>query len=700
MIANHKGEIPVVLLLLPFMLGIGMGIGLLANAYVCWLAASLIILSVIFIALNLNYTRFQLHKNRWLGGLLVVPILFVAGWLAVLKHNELNNTDHFSKTRAQFLLVTINSEPAFKNGYVHFTAKVEQATDHQNKKIVSGNLLISIKDTAAGKLNYGDRLLVPANCKPVDPPFNPAEFNYKNYLAHQNIHYQLFLFPKQYTVVDSNRGNALIAWSFKIRQQLVTKLKRKISDTSALAIASTIILGYKADLSGDVREMYARAGAIHVLSVAGAQIGFIYFIASLLLGFLNGYKHGKIIKAAIIILIITWYAILTGLSPAVCRAAVTISIILVGRTFNRYINTLNILAVSAFILLLYNPYLIADVGFQLSYIAIAGLIIFRPCIYNLLKFKNKWADKLWQLCSLSVAAQLITFPLSAFYFHQFPVYFLISNLLVIVPLSIIMYSGILYLLLPQIPFVSNGLALILQKTILAMNKLLLLIEQAPYAAINKIWITVPEYLLLYAIIISLFYFLYFQKVWILRLSVACILLLSTSWAMKKISLSRSENIAWLNLNKHKAIVFTKGNEAVVISDLSESDKAFRYSIQPYLDSCQVSKASLVSLNQDIKTNWLIKKNNLIQFLNTRIFLLNGKMENNLVSRKLKTMYLYVTNNPHNQLKDISNCFDYKTMVIDGSNQDNLIDELKELDEAKHLNYQVLKRNKSLISVSN
>ena len=120
-------------------------------------------------------------------------------------------------------------------------------------------------------------------------------------------------------------------------------------------------------------------------------------------------------------------------------------------------------------LLLYNPLYIVDVGFQLSYLAVFGLIVLQPIVYGWLTFENKWANKLWLACSVSIAAQVITFPLSAFYFHQFPVYFLVSNLFIVVPTEIIMYSGIFLLLLPHIPFLSNALAWLLENLILYLS---------------------------------------------------------------------------------------------------------------------------------------------------------------------------------------------------------------------------------------
>ena len=696
MIANHKGEIPVVLLLLPFLLGIGLGTNLLSGANTLWLIIGLAIFSCIFIALNLTYNKFHLYKRRWLGGVLIVIILFLAGWLSFIKHNELCRSDHFSKTHSRLLVVKINNEPVFKNGFLRFTATVKQALAGKNKTTVSGNILIAIRDSNAKTLRYGDQLLIPASYKPADPPFNPAEFNYKNYLSNQNIHYQEFLFPKQYVVLATNTGNPVITWSHRLRRHLVEKLKLNIPDTNAVALASTIILGYKADLSDNVREAYAKTGAVHVLSVSGSQVAFIYFILLMALRFLDGYRYGKVIKASIIIILIWYYALLTGFSPAVCRASVMVSMVIIGKTYNRYINTLNILAISAFLLLFYNPYFISDVGFQLSYIAISGLVIFRPIVYRWLKFKNKWADKLWGLCSLSIAAQVITFPLSMYYFHQLPVYFLFSNLLVIIPVALIMYSGILYLLLPQIPVISKTLAFVLEKTIVLMTRSLSYIEQAPFSGISKIWPTIPEYLLLYAVIISLFYFLYSKRVAILQLSLVCMLLLSLSWCVKSIRLSRSENITFLSFSKHTGIVFRNGNSAVVLSDLKPIDKNWQYSVHPYLDSCQINNIQLVALNQDVKTPWFAKSDNLVQFLDSRIILLTKKSQDNSLSHRLKTNYLYIIGNPYNQLSQINNNFDYHALIADGGNSDQFIEQV----ERKFVNYKILKRNKSIISISN
>jgi len=698
MIANHKGEIPILTLLLPFLPGIAIGIGFNPVNYLPLLSGIFIGLGIVFISLNIGYRRLAIYKLRWLGGVLMSLLMLVAGCISSINCNELNSQRHFSKIPAQYLFVQINNEPQFKNGLLRFTATVKQSIYQRQTTVVTGTLLVTIKGETA--LAYGDELLIQATFTPIDPPFNPAEFNYKQYLAHQNIYHQVFLYPGQYRLLKHNKGNPIIAYALKLRQQMVAKFKQQLHNPDAVAVASTLILGYKADLSNDILQAYSQTGTIHVLSVSGAHVAIVYLLLQWMLSFLNKYRYGKLLKTTVIILFIWYYAMLTGFSPAVCRAAVMISMVIIGKTFVRHINMLNILAISAFMLLLYNPLYITDVGFQLSYLAVAGLIILQPIVYSWIKFKNKWADKLWVLCSVSIAAQAITFPLSAFYFHQFPVYFLLSNLLIIIPTSVIMYSGIIYLLLSWVPVLSTILAWVLEKTILLMNKGLTVIEYAPLASIGKIWFSTTEYLLTYALIISLFCFIYYKRSWLLKLGLLCMLLLNISISFKRYNSANTKSVAFLSLRKNTGMVFKSGNNAIVVSNLADTDKTYTYSVQPYLDSSKVGNAILLGLNQNISVPYLKKRGNLIQFDDKRIVILDDGMANLQLPVRLKADYLYVTQNPHISLAQINKNYDYQTLVIDGSNTAKSITQLEAEARALHINYSIIKRNIALISLSN
>jgi len=700
MIAGHKGEIPFFILILPFLAGIISGLYLAPASCLPFLQLLLLTLGSAFIILNLLYRKLKVYKQQWTGGLLIHIIQFLLGVVIAIGNNELNHPDHFSKKRADFFAVKINNEPKLNNGLLRFTAAVEYDVLKKNRTPASGTLLITIKDTAALHLYYGDELLIPANYNAVEPPYNPAEFNYKKYLANQNIHYQAFLYPGQYAVLNKDAGNPIIAYSLRLRQNLVEKFKRNMQSPEAIAVASTLILGYKADLSKDVLQAYSKTGTIHVLSVSGAHVAIIFYLLTLLLGSLDRFRHGKLIRTALIILLIWFYSLLTGFSPAVCRAAFMISMIIIGKTYNRNINTLNILAVSAFFLLLYNPLYITDVGFQLSYLAVGGLIIFQPIVYRLFDFENKWADKLWLLCSASIAAQVITFPLSAMYFHQFPVYFLISNLFIIIPSMVIMYAGVGYLLLGWIPFLGRILGFILEKSILIMDRVLAIIEYAPFAGINKIWLTGTECLLLYGVIISAFYFLYNKKKLPVQMGLGCMLAFSLSISIKQFRALQSQNITFLSLKKHTGIVFRAGQQAAVFSDLSDTSKAYKYSIQPYLDSCQVSTVKVYPPDSTVNLRYLLAKSNLFTLGNKTMLIYGKDSQNIALPTRLKIDYLYIDGNPEADLALINKSYDFGMLII-GANNANVVLTMLKAESAKlGIRYTVHLRNKSLVLVSN
>ncbi|MFD2146803.1 ComEC/Rec2 family competence protein [Mucilaginibacter antarcticus] len=476
--------------------------------------------------------------------MLINLILFLTGWLSVIIHHDLNRQNHFSKQSAKQLLVRINNEPTLKNGLVRFTAVVEHTVFDKDIHQTTGSLLVAIKDTLATTLSYGDKLLIPATYTTVDTPLNPAEFNYKQYLANQNIYQQAFLFPSQYKITGRGTGNPIIAYSLQFRQRLVNKLKRNMHDTTAIAVASTLILGYKANLSQEVLQAYSKTGTIHILSVSGGHVAIIYLLLNLIFSFLQRYRRGRMVKALLIILLIWAYVLLTGLSPAACRAAFMISFVIIGTTYSRYINILNILAVSACFMVLYNPFLLVDVGFQLSYLAVAGMVVLQPIVYNLINVNNKWGDKFWVACSVSIAAQVITFPLSALYFHQFPIYFLISNLFILIPAEVILCTGALYLAIPQIPYISSSLAWVLESSILLMDKVLTAIEHAPFASVSKIWLNTVEYVLLSFLIICVFYFLFSKKKRVLGVGLVATLVLSLSVSIKRVKEIQKDSITF------------------------------------------------------------------------------------------------------------------------------------------------------------
>lgn len=702
MIASHKQEIPFTLLLLPFLAGLCLAILFPCTGYITTIQIAFGFILAAFITLNLLYKHLNIYKIKWAGGLMIYLLLILAGAICLEANRENNSPDHFSKTKSAYLIGKISNEPKKSNGILRFTIRVEQVYSQNKLKPVKGNLLVFVKtdSTQKNELLYGNELLLPANFTAVEPPLNPAEFNYKGYLAHQNIYQQTFLNQKQLVVIGKSQGNPMVSFALSLRTRLVNKLKLNMRDTDAVAVASTIILGYRADLRKEVQQAYTQTGTMHLLSVAGMHVAFIYLLISLILGFLTRYPKGKLIKAIISIILIWCYALITGFSPAVCRAVLMLSMVIIGFTFNRHINKLNVLAVSAFILLLYNPFYIMDAGFQLSYLAVFGILIIQPYIYKWFDIQNKIAKEIWLACSVSIAAQIILFPLSALYFHDFPVYFLISNVFVIIPAAITMYLGIAYLALPSIPVVSASLAWCLEKTVTIMTKTLTLIEHAPYGNISKIWLTPIAFVLAYAIIISVYYsFTKANKV-ALKISLACLLLVCTSMSVNRYHANKTNSLTFFSLRKNLGILFKHGDTATLLTNLKETDKAYQYSIQPYLDSCKINTTHLIDIKADSKESYLIKKENLIQFDNKRLLILDKWIENNATSNKLDIDYIYITGNPHISLQLLKQNFNFKMLIADGTNSNNLLNKLQHDALLAKVDFKNINRNKALILTSN
>ncbi|MEO6520900.1 MAG: ComEC/Rec2 family competence protein [Mucilaginibacter sp.] len=668
--------------------------------YILGLEIAVGILLLAFIVLNVGYQKFNLFKVRWIGGVLAGVMLFLAGIIALEANRESNSAAHFSKQKSTYLIGQITSEPKLNNGILRFTTRIEQGGDTGKLQLMKGNLMVSVKiDTAkAISLVYGDRLIIPTNFTNVEAPLNPAEFNYKVFLVHQNIYQQAFLIQYQVTLLQHDAGNPMIAYALKLRLNLVNKLKSAIRDTDVVAVASTIILGYRADLRKEVQEAYAKTGTMHLLSVAGMHVGLIYLMITFLLSFLPHGKRTKLIKIVVSILLIWFYALITGFSAPVCRAVVMLTMVIIGFSFNRHINRLNVLAVSAFILLLYNPFYICDAGFQLSYMAVFGIIIIQPYVYKWAHFKNWIAREIWLVASVSLAAQIILFPLGALYFHDFPVYFLLSNVFIILPSMIVMYAGIFFLALPHIPIVSASLGWLLERTITIMTKTLSLMEHAPFGSISKIWLSPLEFILAYAIIIGTLCFLIQKNRQWLKFSLVLGLLVSISFSLKAYNSSNTNAITFFSLRKNTGILFRNGNSGLLLTDLNAKDKAYQYSIQPYLDSCRVTK--LKSLSKDTDAVYISKRGHLIHFNSQTILLLDGSFDGKTFPDKLNIDYLYIIGNPRISLQYLKQNFNFKQLIADGSNSTRLLNQLEQETKLGNFTFINLKRNKAAIWVSN
>lgn len=700
--AINKAEIPFALLLLPFLAGLCVAAYFPLAGYRNLLFVLFVGIMILFIGLNLAYQKLHIYKNRWLGGTLMHGLLLISGMICFNSNREIDRDDHFSKLKSKYLIATISSEPKLDGQNLHFIAKVEQVYQNNGWAPVSGRLLITLKTDSNHQpsLHYGDQLILPARFNEIERPQNLAEFNYKSYMAHQNVYQQVYLNGKQVAVVGHAQGNALIGFAQRTRLALVANIKANMRDTDAIAVASTMLLGYRADLRKEVQQTYAQTGTMHLLSVAGMHVGLVYLFISFILSFLTKFKHGKPVKIVLSVLLIWCYALITGFSPAVCRASLMLSAIIIGLGFSRHISRLNLLAVSAFILLLYNPFYLLDVGFQLSYIAVGGIIIIQPYIYKWFFFGNRFLNELWLVGSVSIAAQIVLFPIGMFYFHDFPVYFLVSNLFVVIPSAIIMFVGIVYLALPVIPILSSALAWLVEHTALIMTKTLGFIEHAPFGRVDKLWLSPFEVMLCYGLIISVIcLFIYKNKIW-LKAGLSFALLIAISISVKQFSSISTNNITFYSVGKSTAILVQNGDSGVLLTDMKPTDKNFHYSVQPSLDSMGISRLEYCTTHNDAANPFLKKTGNLIHAGNKTVLIMDKAFAAKLFPHKLSLDYIYLSGSPKLDLQYLTKNYTFKMLIAGNNNSAYFVKKVEVEASAAKLPFLNLKRNKAFIISSN
>ena len=369
----------------------------------------------------------------------------------------------------------------------------------------SENLLevLSIKDSlgwkkAQGKvliyhqlatsLQPGEVVLVNKIPEIIPSPSFPDEFDYRGFLAKKDIHFRQFIRSGLVKVDSSNTGSLEFAID-RLGYFLSNLIDQKVEFAESKQIANALLLGQKESLDKEIKKAYSETGTMHILAVSGLHVGIIYAILLLpIKRFKSDSKFRKGYLLAVVVLI--WlYALMTGFSPSVVRASTMFSLVTAGQMRKKKPSIWNILAFSAMLMIVVEPEVIFDVGFQLSYLAVAGIVGLQPVIVRWWIPSNVVLEYFWQSAAVSIAAQLVTFPLSVFYFHQFPTYFLLANLIVVPLAFLIMAVGVPFLFLGWIPMLGEVMGWLVNWMIYIQNQITFFIQLLPLGKIDRLTIT-------------------------------------------------------------------------------------------------------------------------------------------------------------------------------------------------------------------
>ncbi|MBN2820014.1 MAG: ComEC/Rec2 family competence protein, partial [Bacteroidales bacterium] len=288
-----------------------------------------------------------------------------------------------------------------------------------------------------------------------------------------------------------------------IRGYVQLKTSEYIKGKDERAIIQALTVGVKEELSEELKQNYINAGVVHVLAISGLHVGIIYMVLSHLLFFFDRNVYLRILRLFLIICAIWFYAVISGMSPSIVRACTMFTLLGIAKSTNRNISIFNVVAASALFMLIANPLLIFDLGFQLSYLAVTGIIYFQPLFYNWIHFNNRVLDYFYKLFTVSLAAQVSTSPLSVFYFHQFPVYFWLSNIFIIILIIIILSGSFLFILASAWGAVADIIGKVLELITHLANRFIDLINSLPYSVIAGISLTKLQVILFFCIIVAI-----------------------------------------------------------------------------------------------------------------------------------------------------------------------------------------------------
>ena len=567
-------------------------------------------------------------------------------------------------TDSSQLIIKINEPLVEKDKSFKAEGIVESMIDAGNSRRVEGKILIYFsKEDAAQLPEYGDEILIDGGLQLIKNAGNPGGFDYSRYMAFQQTFHQVFLKKDKWVLLPVRNENKLFALIYRARSYVIKTLQEFIKGSNKVTgIAEALLIGYKEDLDKDVVQAYSNTGVVHIIAISGMHLGLIYAVLVWLFLRLPVIKRHATIRVAIILTCLWLFSLLTGGSASVLRSAVMFTCILIGKEFFKQASIYNSLATSAFLLLCYNPFLLWDVGFQLSYCAVVGIVWLQKPIENLFYSRHKVLQYLWQMCAVTISAQILTLPICIYYFHQIPVLFLITNL-ICVPLStVILFAEIVLIGFSAVPAIAGILGKFVYVLTWSMNFVIDKCNELPFSLVDKIYATPLTTVLLYAFVFCIVAGLLRYNKKLIKLSLLFLLIFMATWSYGKYNLIQQKKIIIYNVSRHTAIDFVAGNKYFFVGDdaFREEGALQNFNLKPARVSMQMNESS-----DTLST--LKKRKFLWQFYNKSVMVIDTSITFVPLQNKLNIDLLLITKNANVDIGELVSAITPRSVVFDASN---------------------------------
>lgn len=601
----------------------------------------------------------QNNKKTLLFGISSYILSFSIGVLTLLSHTESLQKSNYT-----------HCQPAFKEAQsvtVLLREKLK-SNDYSDRyighiktisgKAYSGKVIVNIqKDSSQNTLLIGNSIKLKTVLQQNKPSKNPNQFDYAKYLADKQIYAQIYCQKKE-ILVSKTIQKDIWYYCAKLHSRIINNLEKSNFNKAEMNVALALILGQQQEISPDIIQDYQYSGATHVLSVSGLHVGFIMLFIAFILKPIPNTKRGSFFKLASIIISLAGFAVISGLSPSVLRSVVMFSFVAIANHLRRNGNIYHTLLVSILLILLFEPYFLFDVGFQLSYIALFFIVWLQPILKNIYTPKNKLTAYIWEALTVSFAAQIGTLPLCLYYFHQFPGLFFVTNIIILPVLSFIMIAGIIVMIIAIFTNPPLFITMIFEKSIYLLNFMIHAVASVDSFVIRDISFNLYH-------LWSFSFFIIGTIIWIKKPNFnkliavfASIVTIQLAFVLSKLETEREEEL----------IVYSQKNNTLISERLGRNMTLFTRDTINQKDPNNRSINSYL-IGNSIKLSKIKEVKNLLYFKNTKFLIIDSTA---IFPEAANPDIIILSQNPKINLDRLLQNQHPKTIIADGSNSNSML----------------------------
>jgi competence protein ComEC len=613
-------------------------IGILSVEYLQIQYAAVVPILISFIAI-IGYKLLKIARSKWTD-VLFFSLIILSGiifhFYQIYQGSQANNRINSFTGLDAYHWVRIDDKPLQKanSQSINATLLSSKFTVKESKNLNQKIIIYIPKDIVIDSDYYGKILQIKGKLSYPNEAKYPFEFDYKTWLKRKGIYATIYSREIVVAGKDSSFIQSLKSFPLRIRDYYEREIEKYIHDENASDIAKSLLIGVRTDIDKELYNSYADTGTIHILSVSGLHFGILILFLDFLLSFFIKNEKLKIAIKQPLLLI---YALMTGFSPPVMRSFLMFLFFDLEKITKAKTSSYNILFLSAWLILLFDSNQIFDVGFQLSYIAILGIMLFYNRILWKLQFNNRITNWIWQSTATMLAAWIVTMPLTVYYFNKISFIGMFTNYIVLPIVVVVMYLGFGLMLFSKIQFLGNLFGNLLSYLISLQNKIILFYSELPLASIYPLYIDFTSLILLIFGLVFLFLFLRLNDKYSLRCTILFLSLFILNLSFRNHTTIMSNNWYLIPSYKQTAFAYSTSNKLYIFADSIEPktndyfieklkiyeqiDSTKLYSLHSYFQNLKMkystnlnSKSTYYILSKENKNEWSLAIENRDSFI--------------------------------------------------------------------------------------